>query len=181
MGLASVLENLNFTCNCFWPNKSKNPYEYIQNQYYKKNDIEDDIHILPTNEHLHLTNLYPSTNATERWSVLCVGSDMTYIKVSLGDFKLKNMENLTNKKGGNIISKEVNAIFEPIWNSTLKGQRLQFFMLVNGYTYLVNTFPLENIDRVIGAIMFIRNYTVEKRDSLDGGNRTLLAQKINDA
>lgn len=163
MGLASVFETFNLVCNCFFPNKHK-PYDDIQD-HYNQDDGDDVIHILPTNDQFHLKNLYPSTNQTEKWSILCVGNDLTYIKVCLGDFKLKGMELLTNKKGGNVISKRLNDTLEPIWNSTLKGNRLQFFLLVNGYTYLVNTFPLENLESIIGAVMFIRQYTTEKRDA----------------
>lgn len=164
MGLASAVETINLICNCFLPNKQKT-YDDIQEHYNHDGD-DDIIHILPTNEQFKLKNLYPSTNKTEKWSVLCVGSDLTYIKVCLGDFNLKGMDFLTNKKGGNVISKRLNDTLEPIWNATLKGNRLQFFLLVNGLTYLVNSFPLDNTDgSVIGAVMFIRAYTTEKRDS----------------
>ena len=101
-----------------------------------------------------------------------VGNDLTYIKVVLGDFSFPKMESLTNRKGENVIDKQLNDVLEPIWRSTLKGERLQFFMNVDNHLYLVNTYPLQNEHNlVVAGVMFKRNFTSEKRDSLDAPSR----------
>jgi len=164
MGLASIFETFNLVCNCFFPKKDK-PYEMIQNELQQK-DI-DNISIIPANS-FHIKNLYPSSNNTNKWSMMCVGNDLTYIKVCLGDFSFPNMESLPNRKGANILPKKLNDVFDPIWKSTLKGKRLQFFMNVDNHLYLLNTYPLHNDENfVVAAVMFIRNFTTESRDSFE--------------
>lgn len=165
MGLASIFETFNIVCNCFFPNKVKK-YDHIQKNLEDKH-IEN-ISIIPANNTFQIKNLYPSANNTEKWSMLVIGSDLTYIKVCLGDFNFPNMDTLTNKKGVNVISKQLNDVLEPIWISTLKGNKLQFFFNVDNHLYFVNTYPLQNeLNNVVAAVMFIRNFTSEKRDSFD--------------
>lgn len=172
MGLASIFENFKIVCNCFCPSKS--PDKRLAKQYVEIDkqlaylNGKYDIHILKVAADFHLKNLYPITDQVERWSVFIVGNDLTYIHVSVGDFTFPDSENLLNHQGTNILNKELNEFFEPLWKQTLAGNQLQFYMSVKQRLYFVNTYPFVNDNKyIIGAVMFIRPFTSEKAQTMD--------------
>jgi hypothetical protein len=115
------------------------------------------ISILPIVSGFNLDNLYPLTDQVQFWNIFIVGRDKTYILASCKNIKIPNTEQLLNKTADGILPDELREFFDPIWDKTLKGSQLQFYIVFNSSTYFVNTYPFYNDrKRVIGAIMFLR-------------------------
>lgn len=182
MSLFSLAEKLNLlTCSCFGiTNKDSKRRRLLQKQYdmgRKLVDIGDKYNIttLPVMIGRELVDLYPPTNHVEKWNVLIVGKNKNYILVNLKDIHIPNTEFLPNNQGDPFLPKEVSDFFNHVWDKTLSGNELQFFMMWNGKTYFVNTYRfLNGAHEVIGAIMFMRlldlipNFvTKQERDSID--------------
>jgi hypothetical protein len=104
--------------------------------------------------------LYPLTDHVELWSTLVVGNDKTYILSNINDCELYfPREKLLNRKDTSILPHELSTFFDAIWDRTLIGTQLQFYMVWMGRVYFVNTYPFRNgKGKVIGAIMFIRPF-----------------------
>lgn len=122
------------------------------------------INVLPVLPNFDIQNLYPITDRVEQWNVLVVGSDKTYILASLKDPFMRmdppDAETLLpNRQGPEVLPAELNAFFDPVWDKTLLGRQLQFYILWNERLYFINTYPFFNSShRVIGAILFMRAF-----------------------
>lgn len=169
--LGNIFDKINIVCNCFCGDpkdkQMKKQYAEIDRHIAQLNG-KYDIHILKVAQDFHIRNLYPITDQVEKWSVFVIGNDMTYIHVSIGDFNFPDPKLLLNQKGANAMVPELNEFFEPLWRQTLSGSQLQFYMSVQQRLYFVNTYPFINANKeVIGAIMFIRPFTSEKKQSIE--------------
>ena len=139
--------------SCFKPRTEEiklNTQLYNVSRKYK-------ISILPISSGFELENLYPLTDRVEFWNTFVVGKDKTYILANCKNLTIPNSDKLLNNTADGILPDELKDFFDPIWDKTLKGSQLQFYIIFNGQTYFVNTYPfLNNKKRVIGAIMFLR-------------------------
>lgn len=120
------------------------------------------IGVLPIQENYDIDNLYPITDQVELWTILVVGNDKTYIHVSNPD-PFRNIPNLDgavlNKKAEGVLPPEFRGFLDPIWDKTLGGQQLQFYIVFDGRIFFVNTYPFYNgKEKVIGAILFMRRF-----------------------
>ena len=171
MTIFSFFEDNVINCFCTGFESSKKKQEKEQHRLHQRMRSighKYNIAILPVISDYEFENLYPETNQVHQWNILIVGSDKTYIHASIYDLEIPEAESLLNNKGANVLGKELNEFFEPVFDSTLEGNRLQFFIIWRKTTYLVNTYPLlNNCDRVVGAIMFIRAYELLPKMSLD--------------
>ncbi len=120
------------------------------------------IAVLPIQENYDLDNLYPITDQVHLWTILVVGNDKTYIHVSNPD-PFRHIPNLDstvlNKKAEGILPAEMIGFLDPIWDTTLNGHQLQFYIVFDGRIFFVNTYPFYNgRQKVIGAILFMRRF-----------------------
>lgn len=169
--LGNIFDKISIVCNCFCGDpkgrEMKKRYDEIDKHIMSLNG-KYNIHILKVAQDFHIKNLYPITDQVDKWSVFVVGNDMTYIHASIGDFNFPDAKLLLNQKGPSVMIPELNEFFEPLWKQTLNGSQLQFYMSVQQRLFFVNTYPFINGQKeVIGAIMFIRPFTSEKKQSLD--------------
>jgi hypothetical protein len=178
MGIVSVVESLSFVFNCFGGEVRKKAL--LQRQFDAGKQLVDvgekyNITTLPVMIGRELVDLYPPTNHVERWNVLIVGKNKNYILVNVKDLDIPNENFLLNNKGDPFLPKEISDFFNHVWDKTLAGHELQFFMIWEGKTYFVNTYSfLNGIKEIIGAIMFMRRVefipdfvTKQERDSID--------------
>lgn len=118
------------------------------------------ITILPISTNYKLDNLYPITDAVEKWNTFIVGNDMTYILSKVYDDIFKEEitnEILLNKKSNNLIAEDLHLFLVSVWKETLKGNNLQFFMVYKSKLFFCNSYNFKNqSNNVIGAILFIR-------------------------
>lgn len=57
------------------------------------------------------------------------------------------------------MSDEVRDVFNHIWDLTLEGCNLQFYIVVSNELYFVNTYTIPNEKgNIIGAILFMRKF-----------------------
>jgi hypothetical protein len=117
------------------------------------------ISILPVVNSYEIQSLYPETNNTHTWSTFIIGKDKTYALTNKYDFNIESSFNKLFKRTGNgQLHEDLLEFFDPIWERTLKGQQLQFFMIYCSIIYFVNTFALRNDSyNIIGASMFVRS------------------------
>lgn len=164
------MENVSFSFNCFRPEKpaEKTPVQVDVGENYN-------IVTLPVMMGRDIADLYPPTNHVEDWSILIIGKNKNYILAHMNDLHIPNTDFLPNNIGDRYLPKEISAYFNQIWDKTLAGNELQFFMVLNGKTYFVNTYRfLNRTAEVVGAVMFLRqtdlmpnlSYSVQRR-SLD--------------
>lgn len=173
MAVLTFLENC--IVNCFFPScckKDENANEEkIQERFQQKLKsvgAKYNIAILPVISDYEIDNLYPVTDQVHKWNILIVGSDKTYIHASIYDLDIPETDNLVNNRGATVLCHELNEFFDPIFDNTLSGRKLQFLIIWRKTTYLVNTYPLENqSSKVVGAIMFVRAYELLPKMSLD--------------
>ena len=117
--------------------------------------------ILPVHANFCIENLYPETNQVHKWNIIIIGKDKTFVHVSIHDLDLPEYETFVNRRAGNVLDRQLQDFFDPIFDKTLSNQRLQFVMGWSHRIYLVNTYPLNNqFGSVIGAVIFIRNYSL---------------------
>jgi len=119
------------------------------------------ISILPITPNFDIENLYPLTDHVELWNIFIVGNDKTYILANVKDPYIQIPEStmLPNKNGINILPHELNQFFDSIWDKTMTGRQLQFYIVWNGRLYFINTYPFFNGQAsVIGAILFMRAF-----------------------
>lgn len=153
MGLASIIESLNitFNCNCF-----KNSYNDTKDRLVSEGK-KFNIIVLPVQKSFELTDIFPQTNHVETWNTFIVGKNKNYILSNIYDLNIKNIDEILNNQGHNILPDELIDFLNNIWDHTLTGFSMQFFIIIKSITYLCNSFPLQtNIKQNIGAVLFIR-------------------------
>lgn len=152
----TLVEKLN--CNIFCMPK-KNRHKDIMDSLYRVSK-QYKISILPIANVYELDNLYPITDRVKEWNTFIVGNDKTYILSNIGDNKvyIPQDNNIVDTKGASI-PEELFLFLDNVWTHTLKGKQLQFYMILNGQIYLINTYCLYNANsKIIGAILFMRNF-----------------------
>ena len=172
----NIFESLTFHCACLGKPKVKDDEEDgddLDQRIYKATR-EYKISILPITNNFDIDNLYPLTDHVELWNIFIIGNDKTYILASINDphIVIPNSEKLPNHQGQNIMPDDLLNVLDSIWERTLQGKQLQFYMVWNAKLYFVNTYPFFNgKGRVIGAILFMRTfetYNNNKFTTLDG-------------
>jgi hypothetical protein len=134
---------------------TREEYELNKQLYHVSKKYK--ISILPIAAGFNLENLYPLTDQVEFWNIFIVGKDKTYILAHCKNLVIPNTDKLLNKTADGILPDELRDFFDPLWDKTLKGTQLQFYIVFNGRTYFVNSYPFYNEKKVvIGAIMFFR-------------------------
>jgi hypothetical protein len=159
----NLFENIDF--NCFWgggkkQKKNRRSSLDLDKEIYKVCK-QYKISILPINPLFDIDNLYPLTDHVELWNIFIVGNDKTYILANVRDIHINipNIEELPNHKSANILPDELAKMFDTLWDKTLTGKQLQFYMVWNGKLYFINTYPFYNGARkIIGAILFMRAF-----------------------
>lgn len=127
------------------------------------------VSILPVLPNFDIDNLYPLSDHVERWNIFIVGNDKTYILASINDIHIPGVASLPNHQAHNIMPKELSTVFDSIWNKTLAGRQLQFYMVWNAKLYFVNTYPFFNgKNDVIGAILFMRAFETDSDSHAQG-------------
>ena len=163
----SIIENLELNCIFPWKKKKKDklkPIDHLINVSEKYN-----LNILPISSEYVLENLYPITDRVNEWNTFIIGNDKTYILSNLGDnvnlrLKEENCDIVDTR--GNKLPLEIFEFFDKVWTHTLDGKNLQFYMVVKGVLYFINTYSLKNTNsKIIGAIMFMRNFDTLPKDS----------------
>lgn len=120
-----------------------------------------DITILPVHADFRIDNLYPETNQVHKWNIIIIGKDKTFIHASIHDLDFPDFESFPNRRSGNVLDRQLQDFFDPIFDKTLNNEKLQFIMCWSKKIYLVNTYPLANqISDVIGGVIFIRDYSL---------------------
>jgi hypothetical protein len=162
MSLVSIIEPLKFHFNCFCGEKDSK----LKNKY--KNKFIESIHehgqaynitVIPVQVDFEIDNIYPETNQVDKWNIIIIGRDKTFVHVHLYDLVIPDAENFVNNRAGSVLNRELRDFFDPVFENTLAGQQLQFIMGWLGNIHLVNTYPIKNQNNmIIGAILFIRNY-----------------------
>lgn len=111
-----------------------------------------DVTVLPVSKTFEIQNLYNGKKDTE-WNIFICGNDKTYI---FSKTQFVDEESLDNTKGDVLPTKLYN-FFDGIQTHALNGESLQFFIVYDKQTYLVNTFPLKHESKVLGTSIFVRN------------------------
>lgn len=154
----NLLENLDITLSCFGGMSKKKTHHEIDHKIYNVSQ-QYNISILPIIQTYEIDNLYPPTDHVELWNIFIVGSDKTYILANIRDpfIQIPDTDKLPNKTSFNILPEGLHQFMDGIWEKTLLGKKLQFYMTWNCRLYFVNTYPFHNgRDKVIGAVMFMR-------------------------
>ena len=94
------------------------------------------------------------------WNIFIIGNDKVYILASINDFEgFPDTKGILNTNASLVLPDTLKEFFDPVWDKTLMGRQLQFYMIFFGRTYFVNTYPFYNEDKlIIGAIMFVRSF-----------------------
>jgi hypothetical protein len=141
-------------CKCF---RFKSKSKENDNDYYTKLQVisyKYNISILPLPPNFNISDLYPETNNVETWNIFIIGKDKKYVLKKTNNLNINIPEStiINQSKGSGILE-----FFDPIWDKTLQGKQLQFFMIYDHRTYFVNTYPYYNDEHdIIGASMFVR-------------------------
>lgn len=161
----NLFENITFAFECFKKPKTRDAsmtdlQTGIDKRIY---DVtrEFKVSILPITPNFDIDNLYPLTDHVELWNIFIIGNDKTYILANIKDphMVVPNHNSLVNHQAKNILPSELEKVLDCIWDSTLKGNKLQFYMVWNGKLYFINTYPFYNGKKsIIGAIMFMRAF-----------------------
>ena len=150
--------NLNFSC-CKKPKVTEFDGGLDKRIYDVTREYK--VSILPITPNFDIDNLYPLTDHVELWNIFIIGNDKTYILANIKDphIIIPNHKDLTNHQAKNILPMELEKVLDCIWDRTLKGNKLQFYMVWNGKLYFINTYPFHNgKNKVIGAVMFMRAF-----------------------
>lgn len=170
--MASILGGLTIfkTFNCFCVSKRNDCFDEVVSTAEQNNVL-----VLPARAIDNLKNLYPvSDNVESRFNILIVGSDKSYILCKLSDLKLTGADRLENHKYSQSMPENIRAILDSIWDKTLLGNSLMFYLVVQGRTFVCNSFPLYTNNNIIcGAMCCLRavqheTASGEYRLSLDG-------------
>ncbi len=157
----SLINNLNFDCNGCFSVKKKLKTKAVMESLYRVSQ-KYKLSILPISSEYELENLYPITDRVHEWNTMIVGNDKTYILSHVGDNKLEvpknDLEDIVNTNGSKL-PEELFLFFDSVWDYTLQGTQLQFYIVLNGKLYLINTYCLRNkSNKVIGGTLFMRNF-----------------------
>lgn len=156
--MLKFIDNLSLVFNCFCAPKTTETKDDIFNKIHTLSN-KHNISILPTASTFQLDNLYPKTNQVHTWSTFVIGKDKTYILANVNNLEISNANTVLNKKAGGILPDAFVEFFDPIWDKTLSGVQLQFLMIYDSYTYLVNSYSFKNdMGEVIGACIFMRRF-----------------------
>jgi hypothetical protein len=149
--------NLNFLFNF---NERKKKKEAMKKVIKASEDFE--ISILPIDTKFDLENLYPITKVNN-WNVFIVGNTKTYILLDTeNDIVQLNKNEIVNTQGKDIPT-ELFLFLDKIWDETLLGNNLQFFIILKNKFFLINTYYFKNSNgKVIGAILFMRNFNTNE-------------------
>jgi hypothetical protein len=178
----NIFESLQFSCLCFRPKIKETTHDIDLGSKLYNVTREYKISILPITQNFDIQNLYPITDHVELWNIFIIGNDKTYIMANINDpnITIPNSDQLPNHKGHNILRDELLKILDTIWDRTLTGKQLQFYIVWNGKLYFINTYPFFNgKNKVIGAILFMRTFETmedEVKNSSDGTNRFSIDQ-----
>lgn len=157
----NLFENIDLSFECFGGKKT------VKTKH--DDDLHNDIYnvsrqykvsILPITPNFDIDNLYPLTDNVELWNIFVVGNDKTYILANIKDphIQIPCPDQLLNNQG-RLLPKELVIVFDSIWNKTLSGKQLQFYLVWNSKLYFINTYPFYNGNKkVIGAILFMRAF-----------------------
>ena len=118
------------------------------------------LQILPVMRGKEITDLYPPTDQVHLWNTFVVGKKLNYIVANVNDLNIgvNDPKYLLNSKADNLMDDDIKRFFDHIWEETLSGVDLQFFMIKSGRTFFVNTYCLQNGNQqTIGGLCFIRN------------------------
>lgn len=155
----NLFENIKFKINCFKKPEVKEEGTLDKKIYDVTREYK--VSILPITASFDIDNLYPLTDHVELWNIFIIGNDKTYILANVKDphIVIPQCRNLENHQATNILPIELEKILDCIWDRTLKGNKLQFYMVWNGKLYFINTYPfLNGKNKVIGAILFMRAF-----------------------
>lgn len=142
--------------SCFCKGSRTPPHGQLRSELYNVSR-KYKISILPVASGYNIENLYPLTDHVELWNIFIVGRDKTYILANCKNLKIPRSSELVNNTADGILPDELKDFFDPIWDQTLNGNQLQFYIIFDGRTYFVNSYPFFNErKRVIGAILFLR-------------------------
>lgn len=125
-----------------------------------------DIAILPMTSGSKLDNLHPLVDHIQFGNTFVVGNDKTYIVADVVNLEIPDTDKQLNVQDDIFLPEELKNFFDPIWDKTLQGSQLQFYIVFKGKTYFVNTYPFCNDKKsVIGAIMFLKLTTSHLKEN----------------
>lgn len=129
------------------------------NDTYRQNGVP--VYMLPMqHDHNLINNLYPDWDKVDLWNIFIIGNDKTYILANIKTFfnQASPPGNAAlNNNGVAGLDEWLQRFLDPLWDVTLQGHHLHFVMLLQGRTYVCNSYPFRNQTRkVIGAILLIR-------------------------
>lgn len=165
--MLNLFENFSIVFNCFWKSKKQKELELEKKIYHVSKQHK--ISVLPITPTFDIENLYPLTDRVELWNIFVIGNDKTYIMSQVKDptIVIPEAEDLLNRKANGILPDDLAIFFDSIWDRTLLGRQLQFYIVWNGRLYFINTYPFFNGKRaVIGAILFMRAFETMPESSL---------------
>lgn len=139
------------------------------------------VSILPISTNFDIDDLYPITDHVELWNIFIVGKDKTYILAHVKDPHIvPSVESLRNKTKKNVFSYDLERVMDRIWDQTLTGVKMQFYMVWNGKLFFVNTYPFRNRkSQVIGGVMFMRAFeTMPDMKFVEGVDGKLLPLRV---
>lgn len=178
----SLINNLTFNCTgWFRDKKSRKNKDAMESLYMVSHKYK--LSILPISSTYELENLYPITDRVREWNTFVIGNDKTYILSNVGDKTTQLhsdiVEQIVDTKGSGL-PEELFLFFDNVWDHTLKGNQLQFYIVLNGKLYLINTYCLHNrLNNVIGAVLFMRNFDTLPQ-AYSAMNHSVLRQSEND-
>lgn len=158
--MLNLFESFSIVFNCFWKNKEADKEKEIEKKIYHVSK-QHKISVLPITPTFDIENLYPLTDHVELWNIFVVGNDKTYIMTQVKDpnIIIPEADDLLNRKANGILPDDLFQFLDSIWDRTLLGRQLQFYIVWNGKLYFINTYPFFNGKRVvIGAILFMRAF-----------------------
>ena len=159
--MSTLLKHFMGLFDCFGDTKTIRQKELDLDRKIYNVSREYKISILPITPKFDIENLYPISDKVHLWSTLIIGNDKTYILANIKDphINIPESVHLENKTGTNILPHELNKFFDSIWDKTLTGKQLQFYIVWNAKLYFINTYPFFNgRGKVIGAILFMRAF-----------------------
>jgi hypothetical protein len=154
--------NFNFKFNNFFKKK-----ENEINKLYNASKAYN-LSVLPISPNYNFDNLFPITNHVEFWSTFIIGSDKSYILCNVGDSYIKfENKDIVNTKGAKI-PKDLFEFLNNVWDISLGGKNLQFFIVLDSHLYIFNSYCLKNEQGIIiGCTGFMRNFeSIKVRDDL---------------
>lgn len=159
--MLNLTESISMVFNCFCAKTKEDEESKLDKKIYHVSK-ENRISVLPITPNFDIDNLYPITDHVELWNIFVVGIDKTYILSSVNDphIRIVNSAELLNKKATGILTPDLTAFFDSVWDRTMiGGKQLQFYITWNGRLYFINTYPfLNGKHNVIGAILFMRAF-----------------------